>query len=74
MKDVTIAAFVFLVILVVFLTFGCTTTSHWQHYANHPGKGLYRYENEEVVCYELSTSDSASLQCQFKPTIVHFRK
>ena len=62
------------VFITVFLTLGCATTNHWQHYANHPGKGLYRYENEEVVCYTLGASDSESLQCKFKPIVLHFRK
>ena len=66
--------FVFLVFIIVYLTSSCTTTSPWQRYANHPGKGLYRYENEEVICYELSTSDSTSLQCQFKPSIFNSKR
>jgi len=47
---------------------GCSTTNAWTIYSAHPGgSGLYRYENEEVICYSLTKDlNAAALQCKFK--------
>lgn len=54
-------------LLVLFL-FGCSTTNEWTPKSSGPGgNGLYRFENNEVVCYSMSRGETGSaLQCKFK--------
>lgn len=55
-------------LILLFLLSGCASSQAWTSYGSPPSKsGIYRFENEEVVCYSLKDTTSNSLQCLFKP-------